>query len=78
MLYKQLLRAQIPKAQKIQSSCLSFVGFQDLRAKAARRTLMKLSRGVDPTKLFFFDNEEFFHFSLVSLRFYYIQKKIID
>ncbi len=34
--------------------------------------------GVDPTKLFFFANEEFFRFSLVSLRFCYIQKKIID
>ncbi len=27
--------------------------------------------GVDPTKLFFFANEEFFRFSLVSLRFCY-------
>jgi len=33
--------------------------------------------GVDPTKLFFFANEEFFRFLLVSLRFCYIQKKII-
>jgi len=33
---------------------------------------------VDPTKLFFFGNEEFFCFSLVSLRFCYIPKKIID
>jgi len=31
--------------------------------------------GVDPTKLFFFPNEEFFRFLLVSLHFYYIQKK---
>jgi len=34
--------------------------------------------GVDPTKLFFFANKEFFHFSLVSLHFCYIQKQIID
>jgi hypothetical protein len=34
--------------------------------------------GVYPTKLFFFANEEFFRFSLVSLHFYYKQKKIID
>jgi len=33
--------------------------------------------GVDPTKLFFFANEEFFRFSLVSLRFCYIQKKLL-
>jgi len=33
------------------------------------------SSGVDPTKLFFFANEEFFRFLLVSLHFYYIQKK---
>jgi len=31
--------------------------------------------GVDPTKLFFFANEEFFRFLLVSLRLRYIQKK---
>jgi len=42
------------------------------------RHVMKLTTGVDPTKLFFFANEEFFCFSLVSLRFCYIQKKIID
>ena len=41
--------------------------------------LLKLRpAGVDPTKLFFFANEEFFRFLLVSLHFYYIQKKIID
>jgi hypothetical protein len=34
--------------------------------------------GVDPTKLFFFDKEEFLRFSLVSLHFCNIQKKIID
>jgi len=34
--------------------------------------------GVDPIKLFFFANEEFFHFLLVSLHFRYIQKNIID
>ncbi len=33
---------------------------------------------VDPTKLFFFANEEFFCFSLVSLHFCYKQKKNID
>jgi len=38
----------------------------------------KQCSGVDPTKLFFFANEEFFRFSLVSLHFRYIQKKIID
>jgi len=34
--------------------------------------------GVDPTKLFFFASEELFCFSLVSLRFCYIQKKVND
>ncbi len=34
--------------------------------------------GVDPTKLFFFDNKEMLRFSLVSLHFCYIQKKIIE
>ncbi len=38
----------------------------------------ELNPGVDPTKLFFFANEEFFRFSLVSLHFCNIQKKIID
>ncbi len=33
---------------------------------------------VDPTKLCFFANKEFLHFSLVSLHFCYIQKKFID
>ncbi len=33
---------------------------------------------VDSTKLFFFANKEFFRFLLVSLRFCYIQQKIID
>ncbi len=32
----------------------------------------------DPIKLFFFANDEFFRFLLVSLWVYYIQKKIID
>jgi len=32
----------------------------------------------DPTKLFFFANEKNFNFLLVSLRVYYMQKKIID
>jgi len=36
------------------------------------------SPGVDPTKLFFFANEEFFRFLLVSLHFRYIQTKNID
>jgi len=40
--------------------------------------LTMISTGVDPTKLFFFANKEFFRFSLVSLRFRNIQKKIID
>jgi len=39
---------------------------------------LNVRSGGDPTKLFFFANEEFFRFSLVSLHFYYIQKKIID
>jgi hypothetical protein len=34
--------------------------------------------GVNPTKLFFFANEEFLRFLLVRLRFCYKQKKIID
>jgi hypothetical protein len=47
-----------------------------------RLTIQKLlvysyPAGVDPTKLFFFANEEFFRFSLVSLHFRYMQKKII-
>jgi len=40
--------------------------------------LSPLTCRVDHTKLFFFTNKEFFCFSLVSLRFCYIQKKIID
>jgi len=37
----------------------------------------KTTLGVDPTKLFFFANEEYFRFLLVSLRSCYIQKKIL-
>jgi len=42
----------------------------------SRRYLLQ-SSWVDPTKLFFFPNEEFFHFSLVSLHFRYIQKNCL-
>ncbi len=34
--------------------------------------------GADIIKQYFFANEDFFRFSMASLRVYYIQKKIID
>ena len=34
---------------------------------AKKKSLVRLAPGVDPTKLFFFGNEEFFHFLLLSL-----------
>ncbi len=48
--YGQLLRVQIPKAQKIQSSCQFFCAFGISNlgsgcAKAAHRMLMKLTQG---------------------------------
>jgi len=44
MFDEQLLRAQIPKAQKGQSSCQSFLALlRSARAKAARKMLMKLT-----------------------------------
>jgi len=45
--------------------------------KINSQLLGTITQGVDPTKLFFFANEEFFHFSLVNLRIRNIQKKII-
>ncbi len=47
--YDQLLEAQIPKAQKRESSCQSFLRFRDMRAarKAAHGTLIKLTPGVN-------------------------------
>ncbi len=38
------------------------------------RQVILTATGVDPTKLFFFNNKDFFRFLMVS----YIQKKIID
>jgi len=44
MFYEQLLRAQIPKAQKIQSSCQSFCAFGICTHKSCSyKTLMKLT-----------------------------------
>ena len=62
----------------LRTSAFALLG--SLLIKASHEMSVKLTPGpgVDPTKLFFFDNEEFFRFSLVSLRFRYIQKKIID
>jgi hypothetical protein len=39
---------------------------------------VKVSSGVDPTKLFFFTNEEFFRFSLVSFHFLLDTEKNMD
>jgi len=46
-----------------------------IHSKGASR---KKQAGVNPTKLFFFAIKECFRFLLVSLRFCYMQKKIID
>jgi len=48
MLYEQLLCSQIPKGQKRQSSCHSFLHFWDfLCAKAAHKMFMKLTPEFD-------------------------------
>jgi len=62
-----------PKSAKRHWSldCL-FSFLESVQVKAACKMLVKLTPGVDPTKLFFFANEEFFRFLLVSLHFCYI------
>jgi len=50
----------------------------DNKAHGPQKQVGGSIHGVDPTKLFFFDNEEFFRFLLVSFHFCYIQNKIID
>jgi len=47
MCYEQLLRTQIPKAQKRQSSCQFFVLSGSESQKAAHNMLMKLTPGVN-------------------------------
>jgi hypothetical protein len=67
MFYEKLLHPQILKAQKRQSSCQSFFALSgSVHLKAAHRMLMKFTPAADPIKLFFFDNEEFLCFLLLS------------
>jgi len=49
-----------------------------MKLNTAQRFLDSWRLGVNPTKLFFFPNEEFLRFLLVSLRFGHPKKKIID